>query len=174
MTSFGATRSIRDATEADLPRVAEIKVRNWADTYSSLVTPEVLQPFLDRDAQLAGLRKSLGQPNTLLLVAETASGTITGFALTYLAEEPEPWLESLHVIREARGTGVGTLLTRATAESLQARGYHSMRLGVVEGNNAAARFYQRLGATMVGREPASWAEGVWHELYRWDDLTALT
>lgn len=163
----------RRAVEADLARVAEIKVRNWADTYATLLDRETLGRFLDRDAQLAELLKAARQPSTLLLVAEDPTGTVIGFALTFVDENPDPWLESLHVIRESRGSGAGTALMRATAAELVKRGHRTLRLGVVEGNTAAGRFYSRLGATMAGREPASWARGVWHEIYRWDDITPL-
>jgi len=165
--------SVRDATLADLERVSDIKVRNWEDTYGSLLQPDVLRPFLDRDAQLAELREKLAEPGTLMLVAEDGSGDITGFAVTYLEDEPEPWLESLHVLREFRGSGVGTLLMRFTAERIIARGHNSMRLGVISGNVAAARFYERLGGAMIGLEPLSWAPGAAHELYRWADLASL-
>jgi ribosomal protein S18 acetylase RimI-like enzyme len=165
--------SIRDATEADLERVAEIKVRNWADTYASLLEPTILRPHLDPKRQLAYLHESLTRPDAVFLVAHEPSGAVTAFALTYLAQEPEPWLESLHVASESRGSGVGTLLMRETAARVRARGYNSMRLGVVRGNAAASRFYERLGADMIGLEPATWAPGVWHELYRWPDLVAL-
>lgn len=166
--------SCRDATAADLERVTDIKVRNWADTYGSLLEPAVLGPFLDRDAQLGELRGKLAEPGTLLLVAEDGSGGIAGFALAYLDYEPEPWLESLHVLRELRGSGIGRLLMRCTAERVVARGHSSMRLGVISGNVAAARFYEGLGATMIGLEPVNWAEGVEHEVYRWADLSSLT
>lgn len=166
--------SVSDATVEDLLQVSEIKVRNWADTYRSLLEPAVLRPFLDRDAQLAELRENLAEPGTLMLVAEDGSGDITGFAVTYLEDEPEPWLESLHVLREYRGSGIGTLLMRCTAERVIARGYSSMRLGVISGNVAAARFYERLGGTMIGHEPVSWAAGVTHEVYRWADLSSVT
>jgi ribosomal protein S18 acetylase RimI-like enzyme len=165
---------IQDATGADLDRVAEIKVRNWADTYALLVDPRVLRPYLDRQRQLDDLRTSVNQTGTLLLVARDRDSLVIGFSLTYLDRKPEPWLESLHVLREFRSSGVGAQLIRATAARIQASGHSSMRLGVVAGNTAAARFYERLGATMLGREPASWAEGVWHELYRWPDLAPLT
>jgi ribosomal protein S18 acetylase RimI-like enzyme len=175
MTSAGdnAPVAIRDATVADLPRVAEIKVRNWGETYSSLVDSDVLAPFLDVDRQLDGLRKSFGQPGTLLLVALDQTGTISGFALTYLDREPDPWLESLHVVSEARGGGVGTRLMRATADRLLDAGYRTLRLGVVTGNAGAARLYERLGASLTGQEPASWADGVWHEIYRWPDISTI-
>jgi len=165
--------SVRDATVADLERVSDIKVRNWGDTYSSLLEPAVLRPFLDRDAQLAELREKFAEPGTLMLVAEDESGDIAGFAVTYLEDEPEPWLESVHVLREFRGSGVGTLLIRCTAERVIARGHNSMRLGVISGNVAAARFYERLGGAMIGLERLSWAPGAAHEVYRWADLASL-
>ena len=165
--------SIRPATEADLPRVAEIKVRNWEDTYAPLVDPAVLAPFLDQATQLAELGEKLGRAETLLLVAVLDSREVVGFALTFLDQRPDPWLESLHVIRASRGAGAGTALVRATAAELLVRGYHTLRLGVVAGNDAAGRFYVRLGATMTGREPAEWARGVWHEIYRWSDISTL-
>ena len=170
---MSARFSVRDATAADLPRVSEIKVRNWADTYGPLLDPAVLRPFLDADAQLAELRETFAQPDVLILVAEDGSGEISGFALTYLETEPEPWLESLHVLRGVRGTGIGSLLMRSTAERLMARGYTSMRLGVISGNVAAARFYERLEGSMIGLEPVSWAPGVAHQVYRWADLAPL-
>jgi len=166
--------TVREASSADLDRVTEIKVRNWTDTYSALLDPAVLEPYLDRDVQLADLRAEAAQPGTLLLVAEDRSGEIAGFALTYLESEPEPWLESLHVLRERRGEGIGSLLMRATAKHVRARGHSSMRLGVISGNDAAARFYERLGGTMIAVEAIAWAPGASHEVYRWGDLASLT
>src|SRR5256885_14848077 len=121
MTSEGNDGAvvIRDATDADLPSVAAIKVRNWADTYSSLVDSDVLRPFLDVDSQVAGLSKSFGLPATLLLVAPDQTGTLTGCALTYVDREPDPWLEWLPVVSEGRGGGGGTWLVRAATTTLQ-------------------------------------------------------
>ncbi len=120
------------------------------------------------------LRNAAADRNTILLVAQDSSGTIAGFSLAFPAREPEPLLESLHVLREFQGRGVGALLVRATAALIQARGHPSMQLGVIAGNAGAARFYQRLGATFAGLEPTGWAEGVWHEIYRWPDISSLT
>ncbi len=108
-----------------------------------------------------------------MLVAVDGSGDIKGFAVTYLDDEPEPWLESLHVLREFRGHGVGTLLMRCTAEGVIARGHNSVRLGVISGNVAAVRFYERLGGAMIGLEPLSWAPGAAQEVYRWANLASL-
>jgi ribosomal protein S18 acetylase RimI-like enzyme len=165
--------SVREATADDLENLSKIKVRNWAETYGPLIDPEALRPFLDQPAQLAALHEELPLPGTLLLVAQSRLGPVVGFALTYVATDPEPWLESLHVAPQLQGQGIGAMLMRATASELRARGFTSMRLGVIVGNAAAMRFYDRLGGTVVGVEAVSWAAGVSHVVYRWPDLSTL-
>jgi ribosomal protein S18 acetylase RimI-like enzyme len=165
--------TIREGTERDLERIVEIKVRNWKDTYGPLVPHDVLRPFLDPAAQLDYARKSFGSTRAILLVAEDDEGKIIGFSMAFLDPGPDPWLESLHVHPEAQSRGAGTLLMRATASELERRGHDTMRLGVVEGNTGAERFYERLGGVDAGREPTSWASGVMHHVYRWPNLDAL-
>jgi ribosomal protein S18 acetylase RimI-like enzyme len=166
--------SVREGTLSDLGAVVDIKVRSWAETYASLLEPAVLGPFLNRNAQLAELRRDMALPTTHLLVAQDRSGVVVGFAMTYLDRAPNPWLESLHVVDRVRGRGAGTLLMRSLATQLRERGFNSLGLGVIAGNQGAARFYERLGATLVGVEPVSWAKGVRHQVYRWADLDQLT
>ena len=64
--------SIRDAVAEDLESVRDIKVDNWAETYSPLVEAAVLKPYLDRPGQLDALREQLVLPGTSLLVAVDA------------------------------------------------------------------------------------------------------
>ncbi len=165
--------STRDATLDDVDSVADIKVRGWADTYAPLVPPDVLAPFLDRVEQSRRLGRLVGAPDTLLLVAGVGDEAPAGFALTFMDRLPEPWMESLHVLREHRGSGIGTLLVRATVKRLLAAGHHSLAWGVIVGNDSAARFYEQQGAVPNGVEPVGWAAGVSHTVYRWPDLTAF-
>lgn len=163
---------VRDAVGGDVDRLAEIKVCNWADTYGALVPPEVLAPFLDRGRSVAEIRELMNLPDTLLLVGP-GTGVVQGFALTYMARPPEPWLESLHVMLEERGRGLGTLLIRETANRLLAAGYRSMSLGVILGNDGASRFYTHLGGIPARVEPVDFAVGVEHTVWRWPDLSKL-
>ena len=150
-----------------------IKVQNWSDTYGPLLDAETLRPFLDAKTQLQYIKDKARQPGTLLLVAEDGSGKVVGFALTFADAKPDPWMESLHVLADARGQGAGTRLMSATATELLHGGRKAMQLGVVAGNQQAARFYERLGAQLVKVEPVTWAKGVNHAVYRWPDVAVL-
>ena len=165
--------AVRNATEADLGRVRDIKVDSWADAYAPLVDATTLKPYLDRGLQLEKLRETLALPGVSLLVAEDGARTVVGLALIYTRQEPEPWLESLHVAPAVRGRGAGTALMAATARHLVGLGYTSLRLGVVVGNVRAAEFYDRLGGVMIGEEPANWGHRVRHWIYRWPVLSGL-
>ena len=165
--------TVRQGTEGDLERIAEIKVCNWKDTYAPLIPPDILYPFLDPVTQLDDVRKSFESGEAILLVAEDQTGDVIGFSLTFLDQGPDPWLESLHIHPDYQSRGAGTLLMRATANELRSRGHSTMRLGVVEGNTPAERFYERLGGVDEGHEPTSWGEGVMHHTYRWPNLDAL-
>ena len=164
--------SVRAARADDLDRIAAIKVKNWADTYAPLLSSEILRPFLDEAAQRQYIKEKAALPGTLLLVAED-KGEVAGFALTFLDADPEPWLESLHVLAQSRGRGAGTELMSATAAELLDRGHRAMALGVVVGNDRAARYYERLGAELVKVEPVTWAQGVNHAVYRCRDVALL-
>jgi ribosomal protein S18 acetylase RimI-like enzyme len=165
---------VRQGRPVDIEQVAGIRVDNRRETYASLVPPPVLAEFADRDRALAELRESTARTDAIFLVAEDADGSVTGFALAYLEQGPDPWLESLHVARAHRGQGVGTALMKELALMLQRKGYGTLSLGVIKGNAAAGSLYRRLGAKLVRIEPTDWAAGVDHEVYHWAALAPLT
>jgi GNAT superfamily N-acetyltransferase len=57
----------------------------------------------------------------------------------------EPWLEAIYVRPSAWGTGLAVALHDAAVAELRARGVVQARLWVLEENDRARRFYERLG-----------------------------
>jgi GNAT superfamily N-acetyltransferase len=111
-------------------------------THLLQVTPEKLRP------QLFGEK-----PAAEALVAESA-GEVVAFALfftnfsTFLAQ-PGLYLEDLYVKPGQRGHGIGEALLTRLGRLAAERGCGRFEWCVLDWNEAAIRFYQRLGATVL-------------------------
>jgi GNAT superfamily N-acetyltransferase len=133
---------IRPATSRDVPDIARL-IRALAD-YEKLTAQVVLDE--------ARLTEHLFGPRPFaeVLLAEEA-GAVVGFALffpnysTFLAR-PGIYLEDLFVLPAVRGQGHGKALLTAVARIAVERGCGRLEWAVLNWNEPAIRFYQRLGA----------------------------
>jgi GNAT superfamily N-acetyltransferase len=137
------TLAIRPATAADVPVIADL-IRGLA-RYEKL----------DQDVTMteALLAKNLfgPRPYAETLIAEDGGQPIA-FALffhnfsTFLAR-PGIYLEDLFVVPEQRGHGVGRALLRELARIAVERDCGRLEWSVLDWNQDAIGFYERLGAT---------------------------
>ena len=144
MTS-AADYAIRPAQERDVGAIVEL-IRGLAEfeqlTHLLRVTPQTLGPHLFGP-----------KPVAEALVAERA-GTLVAFALfftnfsTFLAQ-PGLYLEDLYVRPEARGQGIGEALLTRLARLAVERGYGRFEWSVLDWNENAIRFYEKMGATVM-------------------------
>jgi GNAT superfamily N-acetyltransferase len=106
------------------------------------VTPEKLRPHLFGE-----------RPVAEAMVAEVA-GEVVAFALyftnfsTFLAQ-PGLYLEDLYVQPAHRGKGLGEALLARLGKLAVERGYGRFEWSVLDWNENAIRFYQRMGATVM-------------------------
>ncbi len=141
MSSF----SLRPAAPADVPAIVGL-ITELAEfehlTHLLQVTPQTLHPHL------FGPR-----PVAEAVVAEVA-GTVVGFALfftnfsTFLAQ-PGLYLEDLYVQPAHRSAGIGQALLGHLGALAVERGYGRFEWSVLDWNENAIRFYQRMGATVM-------------------------
>jgi ribosomal protein S18 acetylase RimI-like enzyme len=107
----------------------------------------------------------LAQPESFLLLAER-DGRVVGYAAVAVGGTEASLvvgrrvgsLESLSVLPEQRGQGLGGRLMEAVFEELRRLGVEEISLAVMEGNDDAWRFYERLGLVpylrlTIGRVP---------------------
>jgi GNAT superfamily N-acetyltransferase len=144
MTS-AADFSLRAAERRDVDAIVAL-IRGLAEfeklTHLLEVTPDKLA------LHLFGAR-----PVVEAIVAERA-GRVVAFALfftnfsTFLAK-PGLYLEDLFVEPEQRGHGIGQALLEQLARLAAARGYGRFEWSVLDWNEGAIRFYQRMGATVM-------------------------
>jgi ribosomal protein S18 acetylase RimI-like enzyme len=169
----GCELSIRLATVDDAGAIAAVKVAGWRDTYTGLMPPALLEVALDeRRVALRTALELAREPN--FCVAGIGQAGCVGFALFLVAGRPEPHLESFHVLAGARGRGIGArLLTRSVSE-LQALGFATCTVSVLERNLRSVALYERLGAVWTGTTlVGSPADQVRERDYRWPDLATL-
>lgn len=142
--------SIRDATRADLPALAHmaamlVRMHHAFDPQRFMLHEPVEQGY--------GwwLSEQLGQPSTILLVAEL-DGELVGYA--YGALEERDWMllrdecGALHdvlVVDEARRSGVARALVTTVMERLTALGAKRIVLSTAAKNEGAQRFFDSMG-----------------------------
>lgn len=147
---MAAPVAIRLAGVDDWPTLAAIHAASWRTAYRGLLPDR----FLDEEAEserAAHWRTRMHAPGAArraAFIAE-AAGRALGFGLIDLDAEPAhgAFLDNLHVLPGETGRGIGRVLlgraARWVADAAPGTGVH---LVLLEGNDRAARFYERHGA----------------------------
>jgi len=137
--------AIRAAAPADVAAIVAL-IQGLAEferlTHLVEVTPEKLAPHL------------FGPRPVVEAVVVERAGRVVAFALfftnfsTFLAK-PGLYLEDLFVEPTERGRGIGQALLEHLARLAASRGYGRFEWSVLDWNEGAIRFYQRMGATVM-------------------------
>jgi ribosomal protein S18 acetylase RimI-like enzyme len=149
---------LRPGSLADLPALEPL----WVSVHHQHVAamPE-LAPYVDDQQTWAErsqlYRELLAKPGTILLLAGTGDGLV-GYGLAHVMPAAGSWtadtwqtgaligeIESLGVLPAYRGQGIGGRLLDELISQLDTAGVHDLVLGVLPGNTAAIRLYQRHG-----------------------------
>jgi ribosomal protein S18 acetylase RimI-like enzyme len=150
---------------AGLERVDELRPL-WLQLHHHHASVSRVQPFVDDATSWTVRRKGYVEilgAGGFVLVAEDDDG-LSGYALVKIHEGGDDswalddrWGEvwTLVVDELRRGQGIGSALLDAVDAELASRGIHDLMIGVMEGNDAARRLYERRGLV-----PG------WRQLYR--------
>ena len=134
---------VRDATEADLPAIAEIYAYESLNTYSTFETEE--RPLQAWHHKLRG--------HYPFLVAEV-DGEVLGYAYaSEFRDRPAYHLTvetSVYLHRDARGRRLGSLLYDALLDRLAEDRFHTALALIALPNDASVRLHERAGFDHVG------------------------
>ena len=139
------TISIRPATSADLPLIAQL-IRDLADY-------EKLLHEVRFDEAVLGQKLFGNRPYAEVVIGEI-DGAAQGFALFFhnfstFEGKPGIYLEDLFVRPDARGTGLGKALLSHLAMLAVERDCARLEWSVLDWNSPAIGFYQKLGARLM-------------------------
>jgi ribosomal protein S18 acetylase RimI-like enzyme len=177
MAPVGVT--LRPITKQDATTIAQLHIRSWRSAYRGILTDLYLDGAIE-DERLATWRSRLDGSDSagFGFVAEQGHEHPVGFVYAYPDADSE-WgtlIDNLHVMAEARGSGIGRRLMAAVAQQLPDVASHTrMHLWVFSANTAAIRFYERVHGAPVEQVHRDAPDGGTYAEWRygWTDPTVL-
>jgi ribosomal protein S18 acetylase RimI-like enzyme len=144
---------ISRASPADADAIAALLHTCWADTYGSFLSADALNTIATEWHSPDVLRRQIGDPRTLFLVARPDPLTIVGIATAKRSrDETVLTVLRLYVLPNHQRRGVGTeLLNKVLAASPRTR---RVELEVAEGNPTGLSFWIKQGFRPCGRTQA--------------------
>lgn len=159
---------IREAGDADIPQLAAVHVKAWADTYFLVLKPPTIAI---RERQWKEIFRQ--KDNTwFCYVVTNKEGTIIGFATgkTYQSDALPQFngeLNKIYLLFEYHRLGIGTRLLQTVAKRFLEMGINNMVL-FSENTNPSGWFYEAMSARRLYD-----AKGKFHGGYAWEDLERL-
>jgi ribosomal protein S18 acetylase RimI-like enzyme len=157
-TGSGRAVELRDATPADAHAIATVTVRSWRAAYRGLLPDDVLAGLSVDDREERWSAALTAPPEHLRVVVAVVAGTVVGFAATGRPLVPDDRadptlgdLYALYLVPEVWRRGIGARLHSAALDRLRSCGFTHAGLWVLDTNDRALRFYDRVGWTDTGR-----------------------
>ena len=170
---------IRPARPDDVPAIAKVHVDSWRTTYKDILPKSYLND-LSYDARETMWEESFGEASTSFLIVAEDQGKVVGFSAGGRARQDTPEakgysgeLYAVYTLETYQRRGLGRRLVAAVAEELIGRGLDTMITWVIE-DNAACRFYERLGGDLLGSKTVEIADMSLRAVaYGWADSSIL-
>ena len=146
---------VRAATREDIPRIAEIHVAGWEAAYRGMIPDEALdvRTVEHRTAQWRELFDGSEKMTDHSVYVLELDGTVSGFAHVGPSDDEDVDrsktfnIYALYLEPALRGRGLGQSLLDHVVASAAADGYTLATLYVMENNDPAIHFYEKLGWT---------------------------
>ncbi len=141
---------LRPATRRDAAGIATLHAASWRSASRDVLPARRLGPALDDDRRRRWRTMlARARPRDVVLVADDGA-KLLGFIAVW-ARPRRAYIDNLHVDPARRGQGIGEQLMREAARRLARTGQRETYLWVYMANQAAIRFYARLGGRPDGR-----------------------
>jgi ribosomal protein S18 acetylase RimI-like enzyme len=123
-------------------------------------------------------RRALSNPGEGVTLAGADRYGLVGYAQGAASRRGVPGeaeIQTLYVLRQAQGEGLGQRLMIETARALAAQGSTSLMISVLRDNIRARGFYEHLGGEpeTARQEPGPGGRLLYEVAYRWRDIGTL-
>ena len=145
--------TLRSMRADDADAVAHLHATSWRSAYRGIVPDSFLDHEVFAERQIVWRERLQTSPAALAfgIVAEDGAGQMIGFAYVLPGHDPVcgTLVDNLHVHPELKGGGIGRRLLQDVVRELGPAHTQPLHLWVLDQNEAAKRFYARLGAEFI-------------------------
>jgi ribosomal protein S18 acetylase RimI-like enzyme len=168
----------RTAKPTDVTAIAALHAKSWRENYEGSMSDEYLINIAPHERlEVWQSRFETPLPNRWTLLAEE-NNQLIGFICMETAEDAQ-WgalLDNIHVNSSSQGRGIGRKLMQKGADYLRQQSpITGFYLWVLSDNEAAIKFYQRMGGRQEGEAEIWRLAGEEADVcrYVWEDLSSF-
>ncbi len=144
---------IIEAGTTAIPMIQDIAYRTWPVAFRDILSQEQIQYMLDRMYSTSSLQEQMTALGHHFLLAEESPGNYSGFISFEhrYRQLPQTKIHKIYILPASQGKGTGKQLISAVEQHVRQQGDRALLLNVNKYNDAA-RFYQRLGFSVIDYE----------------------
>jgi len=143
----------RESNPDDTSAIQNVLFNTWIASYADFIPMSDIQWYFNNYYSDINFARLFDDPDTWHFVAVLKEHTV-GYARAKRNREQERfYLESLYVLPEFQGRGIGTDLLRIVEKKALEHGHADVWLGVMVQNIPSLEWYKKLGFTFVEESP---------------------
>ncbi|HAP36965.1 MAG TPA: hypothetical protein DCQ28_13930 [Bacteroidetes bacterium] len=143
----------REWTLDDTSEIQKVLLNTWIASYADFIPMSDIHWYFNNYYSEINFARLYDDPNTTSFVAEI-KGNIIGYARMKVNQEQNRcYLESLYVLPEFQGKGIGTDLLKMVEQKALQFSFNQIWLGVMEQNVPSLEWYKKLGFQFVEQSP---------------------
>ena len=143
----------RECTLDDTSEIQKVLLNTWIASYADFIPISDINWYFNNYYSDLNFARLYDDPHTTSFVAEI-KGNIIGYARMKVNHEQNRfYLESLYVLPEFQGKGIGTDLLKMVEQTAQQLSFNQIWLGVMEQNVPSLEWYKKLGFQFTEQSP---------------------
>lgn len=143
----------REWTLDDTNGIQKVLFNTWLASYADFIPVTDIQWYFNNYYSEANFAQLFEEKECISFVSEVKQH-IVGYARMKINQEQKRcYLESLYVLPEFQGKGIGTGLLKIVEQRAQEHSFNQIWLGVMEQNVPSLEWYKKLGFNFVEQSP---------------------
>ncbi len=143
----------REWTLDDTSEIQKVLLNTWIASYADFIPMSDIQWYFNNYYSEINFARLYDDPNTTSFVAEIKENIIGYARMKVNQEQNRCYLESLYVLPEFQGKGIGTDLLKMVEQKALQFSFNQIWLGVMEQNAPSLEWYKKLGFQFIEQSP---------------------